>query len=397
MRILWMSNAPWAKTGYGQQTDLFWWRIQKLGHEVYLAANYGLAGAPLKIEHDGEIATVLPAGFNTHGADIIAPYARQTKADIVITLYDTWVFDPGTMAQVKWCPWLPVDHDAVPEAVARALQPAWQPLAYSRFGEQALKDAGFANVLYVPHGIDTQVFKPMDRREARQRVGLPGLSDETFLMTMVAANKGFPARKAFGEVFEAYARFLEKHPKTLLYMHTLPTQEMGGLDMGLMLKRAGIPPNSVIFPDKWMLQQGYPAEFLATLYNAADVLLSPSYGEGFGVPILEAQACGCPVIVGDWTSMPELCFSGWAVKGQKFWTPIGAYQFIPFIDEIERAMGKAYEMRAYDKLRRSAAEGAREYDAGTVTERYWRPALETIAKALEGEDLLEMVDIRGKA
>src|SRR5205823_2035716 len=44
----------------------------------------------------------------------------------------------------------------------------------------------------------------------------------------------------------------------------------------------------------------------ALLYSAADVLLYPSLYEGFGLPILEAMACGCPVITSNISSMPEV-------------------------------------------------------------------------------------------
>jgi glycosyltransferase involved in cell wall biosynthesis len=45
---------------------------------------------------------------------------------------------------------------------------------------------------------------------------------------------------------------------------------------------------------------------LPLLYSAADCFLFPSFGEGFGFPLLEAMACGTPVVAGDNTSLPEL-------------------------------------------------------------------------------------------
>lgn len=46
---------------------------------------------------------------------------------------------------------------------------------------------------------------------------------------------------------------------------------------------------------------------LAGLYQGAKALVFPSFYEGFGIPPLEAMACGCPVIVSDAASMPEVC------------------------------------------------------------------------------------------
>ena len=43
-------------------------------------------------------------------------------------------------------------------------------------------------------------------------------------------------------------------------------------------------------------------------YNAAEVLVYPSFYEGFGLPPLEAMACGTPVIASNVTSLPEVCY-----------------------------------------------------------------------------------------
>jgi glycosyltransferase involved in cell wall biosynthesis len=49
-----------------------------------------------------------------------------------------------------------------------------------------------------------------------------------------------------------------------------------------------------------------PDEDLAVLYSAAKVFVYPSLYEGFGLPVLEAMACGCPVITSNVSSLPEL-------------------------------------------------------------------------------------------
>jgi glycosyltransferase involved in cell wall biosynthesis len=49
-----------------------------------------------------------------------------------------------------------------------------------------------------------------------------------------------------------------------------------------------------------------PIDQTATFYQAADALVYPSFSETFGLPVLEAMACGCPVVTSDRSSMPEV-------------------------------------------------------------------------------------------
>jgi glycosyltransferase involved in cell wall biosynthesis len=54
-----------------------------------------------------------------------------------------------------------------------------------------------------------------------------------------------------------------------------------------------------------MFVGGVPLEDTARFYQAADAFAYPSLNETFGLPILEAMACGCPVVTSDATAMPE--------------------------------------------------------------------------------------------
>jgi len=389
MRILWASNAPWTRTGYGHQTRLFVPRLEALGHEVAIFANYGLAGSILNLS---DTIKVYPAGLHAHGNDIIASHAAHYKADIVITLYDSWCFTPDVTARFRWVPWMPVGLEPLPEHVKQSIQTAWQPIAYSKFGERMLTEAEF-EPRYVPHGIDTEAFKPGNKTQARKRFNL---DDDTFLAVMVAANKGFPARKCFPEVLWAWREFVKKRPNSFLYMHAHSGPELQGVDIPLLLHKLDMPDKVVGFCDTYQNSgPGYPDVYMADIYNAADVMLNPSMGEGFGLPILEAQACGCPVIVTDASSMSELCFAGWKVNGQPFWSPLGAWFTIPNIEEIIDALQMAYKMRGSTALAKEARHGAEPYNVNLVTEEYWKPVLADIAAELGEVDVLQPVGAEG--
>jgi len=391
MKILWHSNAPWTPTGYGNQTDTFIWRLRDaLKHEITVSCFYGLDGAPMVING----MTMLPKGRDAYGLDTLQANTEYIGADVVITLMDVWVFPAQVTSNVRWCPWFPIDHDPAPPGVLQALQSAFMPIAYSKFGLRKLEEAGM-KALYVPHGIDTNTYKPIDQKVAREAMGAP---KDVFLVGIVAANKGVPSRKAFDQQIRALAAFHKKHPDSMLYLHT----DMMGLigeDLGSIIVDAGLPPTAVATPPVYRYAMGMLGkDYMAHLYSSFDVLMNCSRGEGFGVPIVEAQACGVPVIVGDYTSMPELVFAGWTVGYSDKFRSQESYQFVPSVNEMVDALELAYEMKGNQAMRAQARTGALEYDADRVTQVYWKPALETIAAKLNaGRERLKPVVIESKA
>jgi glycosyltransferase involved in cell wall biosynthesis len=119
---------------------------------------------------------------------------------------------------------------------------------------------------------------------------------------------------------------------------------------------------------------GIPKEALAAIYTAMDVLLQPSRGEGFGIPAVEAQACGTPVIVSNATAQPELVGAGWLCEVQPNWDVAQeCWFFTPLVPSIVDNLNAAH---AHGRSRSPAAiEFAAAYDADVVFDKYWRPVL----------------------
>jgi glycosyltransferase involved in cell wall biosynthesis len=172
----------------------------------------------------------------------------------------------------------------------------------------------------------------------------------------------------------------------MLYLHTSTGMmgEHGGVNLMEFCEYLGIA-DCVAFADQHDYLIGYPEARLVDLYRGMDVLMNVSLGEGFGIPILEAQACGTPVIVGDWTSMGELCFGGWAIpksEAQRIWTPIAAWQWSVNPAAVADALGMAYRANL-DSKRLSARRGMAAYDADRVTREIWKPVLEGIERRIQ--------------
>ena len=384
MKILWWSNAPHANTGYGKQTRETVVRLQRLGHEVAVAANFGLYGS--SIEWGG--IPIYPVRSSPFDAALAGSYAKHFGADLVISLYDLWCLPEDTRQKLNkpWMALIPVDGEPIPPAVVRRARSLEYPVAYSRHAKQLFDQAG-VEAVYIPHGVDTGVFRPARDREAvRAQLGVP---PETYLVAMVAANKGYPPRKSWPEALEAFARFYGEHSEARLYLHTTRKphgSEREGVYFDSLLEALGLPRKAVTFADETEMMVGVPDEQMAMIYQASDVLLSPSMGEGFCLPVAEAQACGCPVVTMRCSALGEITINGIATEPlQRLWIPPLAYWWqLASVEKVYMALGAIYS-RSRSTSSACAVAGIsfihQRYNWDMVMETYWKPILERI----EGE------------
>lgn len=385
VRALWYSNAPWAGTGYGQQTQQAVQRLIKEGHEIAIHAIYGLEASTSTWNG----IKIYPRGMNPYSDDIVvAHWMEWTQSTslpkLLMTLFDVWVLKAPNLDKVpNIASWVPIDHQPCPPDVAAWCQrPNVMPIAMSKFGQTELEKLGIRSI-YVPHGIES-VYQPTEfvKDNAGKQISgrkIMGFEDDRFVVMMTAANKGVhPPRKAFAENFMAFSMFAQRHPDAVLYMHSEASPSMGGLDLNLLAEMCGIAPDRIKWADPYLYRMGLPLHAMAALYSAADVLLAASMGEGFGIPVVEAQACGTPVIVSNFTAQPELVGDGWLVDGQPFWDPAQKSWFLtPSVPSILNALEESY--RRERGTSKKAVEFAKQYDADFVYDTHWKPAMKEIA------------------
>lgn len=385
MRIAWYSNAPWVPGGYGVQTDIVSRRLRDDGHDVAIACNYGLAGAPM--DYNG--IKLLGHGSKQSSEDLapvqMAWWMSRQPADrgIGITLYDVWPLRDNAWSEIPLASWTPIDHGSVTPGVAAFFSQQSNlriPIAMSEFGRQKLIDSGVPEnmVLYAPHSFEKSVYRPIDNPKIRKEIGVP---EDAHLTTIVAMNKGLlPIRKCFPEMLAAWAIFAKKNKDAFLYIHT----ELFGLGDGMNIPRylqmIDAPSDRIKFVDQFTFRNFLPQEYLARVYSGTDVLLSTSRGEGFGVPVIEAQACGAPVIVTDFTAQTELAGPGWKVDGNLEWDELQqGWWKVPSVSGIIDALENSYSVKSSDKkqaaLRKKAVEFASQYEADSVHKKFWHPII----------------------
>jgi glycosyltransferase involved in cell wall biosynthesis len=201
------------------------------------------------------------------------------------------------------CPQVVVIHDLLPllfpgnhprqrfyyrQVLPRALRRAEKIVAVSENTKRDLMrhyglEADRIAVIY--SGVDASLFKP-------------GIGQTPASPYVLAVGNQYPY-KNLSRLLDAFARLTrEGFPQELLIVGG----EEGGASSSL--KRQA---RLLGMEDRIRFSGYVPAERLAGLYARADLFVFPSLYEGFGLPALEAMACGCPVAASNSSSLPEVC------------------------------------------------------------------------------------------
>ena len=329
-KILWNSNAVHAPTGYGVQTANIVFRVKAKGYDIRVAANYGLEAAALGF--NGVIQ--YPKLFSQFGEDALQLIMANRKPDIFITLYDIWIGNRSPMLgkdwfsklHPRWIPWIPIDHYPIPDPVAAQAKLAFRPVAMSEFGLKELKRIGLDKAILIPHGVETITYKPKPKKESRawlEKHTMPLMpskskvqyAENDFVIGLNCANKD-PIRKDYGRMFTAFQIFLDQNPdakKDAKFNIHSWIKFPGGFDLIALANKLGISQYmKCTFP--YDMYCAMTPESMATMYNGLDVFINLARGGGFEIPIIEAEACGTPVIATDYTAMTELVKGhGWLI------------------------------------------------------------------------------------
>jgi glycosyltransferase involved in cell wall biosynthesis len=173
----------------------------------------------------------------------------------------------------------------IPEVIHFLTPSRWTAVAFERFG------VPLDRIHVVPHGIDPDVFRPDESKRLAMRGKLDIAEHFVFLstgsMTMV---------KGIDLLLAAFARVIPLFPDVRLILKGADSL----FDSGNIVRRllAALPAGAREAVASRLLYIGetLSAQRMAGLYNIADSYVSPYRAEGFNLPVLEAGACGVPVI-----------------------------------------------------------------------------------------------------
>lgn len=264
------------------------------------------------------------------------------KPDIVCAIRDWWmdefVLRSPFRKNFKFI-WMPtIDGEPQRELWLDSYRQCDRILTYSEYGMNLLKKTGRRGtnlVTIASPGADLEIFKPPENK--RDHKAKLGIDPESIIVGTVMRNQ---KRKLYYDLIEAFSQWLNQSKtkghielarKTFLYLHT--SYPDVGYDIGKAIRDFKIGNKVIMTYLCSNCQTAYPSFFagemmicrkcgklaahppnanhscprnvLADIMKSFDLYVQYSICEGFGMPCVEAQACGIPVAAVDYSAMQD--------------------------------------------------------------------------------------------
>ena len=439
LRVLAFCDSPACFSGFGQVARNILMQMHNSGkydvecfgiNHQYEHDEYGRMGQspyPFPIMKSNYITV----DEKKKGFDPTDPFGRakflklisQEKYDIIWSVQDPYVVDFIGDAMQRYEKelhkerpqvvfYFPVDaHDTYPEWLRIPLLLDF-PVVYTEFGKKEIIrsaresiEEGVVNgkqllnkALEIPviyHGTNTTDFYPTDhtdkdKKEYKKEV----FGDENAYLVM-NLNRNQP-RKDMPRTILAFKEFRKQVPEAVLWLFCKDRDI--GWNLRDLVYRFDLVVNKDVFfaeyPEGEKAQKGIPIEVINEAYNMADMVITTTLGEGWGLSVTEAMATRTPVIAPRNTSMPEiigddergfLCECGTTLS-ELFVMPGAEREPIRQLTNVESLVEKmmlVYENKdkplVQDKVE-AAFKWVKERTWSKIFEEQWMPLLDKVAE-----------------
>ncbi len=306
-RVLWVGDAG-VPSGFALSTHKILERWLDSFEPTCLGVNY--RGDPHNYPY--QIFAAEPGG-DPLGIGRLIWMCDIVKPDIIVIQADVWYFS-HYIAQLRRFPEyakvpvigiVAVDGKHCDGSQLKGLSLA---IFWTKFGMEEARKGGYTGpAVVIPLGVDTTVYYPEDKREARIRRGFPESHLDAFIVGNVNRNQ---RRKRWDLTLEYFAEWVHSGvlKDAYLYLHTAPTGDQDGVDVVKMASYYGIASRIIrVEPPTFY---GMNEAEMRDTYNSFDVQISTTQGEGFGLTTFEGMACQVPQIVPAWSALNELLSDG---------------------------------------------------------------------------------------
>ena len=408
-RILLCNEASYLLTGYSTYGREVMRRLYATGkYELAELGGYSTARDPRakdipwkfypntpNPENEEAVAEYNSVPTNQFGEFRFEDVLLDFKPDIVFDIRDFWMIDFQERSPFRrlfhWVIMPTVDSYPQNEQWLATYSNADAVFNYSEFGMDVLKNegGGHINCKGVASPSADAAYVPVeDKRQHKEDMGL---SPDTQIIGTVMRNQ---RRKLYPDLFETFRKFLDKtqRPDVYLYCHT--SYPDLGWDIPKLINKHGLSGRVLFtyvcshcketFPSFFQdaiarcptcgvhaaglsnVQRGVSTETLSKIINTFDLYIQYANSEGFGLPQVEAAACGVPVMSVDYSAMSSVVknLEGVPLKCKSLFLELetGCYRAIPDNDyaaeQIEKffAMDKEEQLDLSNKVRQNFLE-----------------------------------------
>jgi glycosyltransferase involved in cell wall biosynthesis len=330
--LLLIGDAPSASTGLGRITRELCIRIHENLGETFRLGTYGLGGPTSRrfgwqqytiTKLDNWTLPDLPRVWKDFAGDQKGIIFAIWNPSSLPWLADCEKLPAGTLKDFlrtepfdRWG-YFPVDAEGpngwVPKEVVEVVENFDRSLLYTEWASGLFRKTKSMIIPHLPHGTDTHIFYPRDRKEMRKtfietvtgvKPPMPErVHDSIFLVGAVATNS---ARKDFNLCFQVCQELKNRGVNVVLWAHTDKLQKNWNLPA---LAEAYGMKDRVVFTTTDLSD-----EQMAEAHCATDLTLGIGRGEGWGLVESTSLACGVPVITGAYAGAAEFVPASYQVQ-----------------------------------------------------------------------------------
>ena len=430
-RVLFVSEAAYLSTGYATYSNQILRKLKDTNkYELAEFSIYGSADDPRRQTIPWKNYPNMPDStateeekkiFESNPSHVFGGWRFERacldfKPDVVLTIRDFWmdafVYESPYRRLFKWI-WMPtVDASPQNEEWIHQFADADSVLTYSDWAKEVIdsQSGGNVNTVGVASPSASDDYQMVENKsQAKKDFGFP---EDFKIIGSVMRNQ---RRKLYPVLFEAFSKYLKKTGDTKTYLHCHTSYPDGGWDFGELLHRYDISSRVIFtyicsdsncraveickFNDSRKMcnncrkftstqtnvNNGVNDEVLARIYNLYDLYIQCANCEGFGLPQVEAAACGVPVACTNYSAMEDIVkkLNAYPIEVDALYKELetGCDRAVPSVDSLTQIMYNFFN-QSQEEINNKRVETRRLFEENYT----WEKSAETWMKAIDALD-----------